>query len=70
MYKKTVKKYHRHYETITDREKVITDFLLDMSYCKPVNVTEYKTRLKVFFTDSKFSIMYTLPIEYKKYINN
>jgi hypothetical protein len=68
MYKKAIYKYSQYCGTITDKEKVIADFMEDIK-TKPTNVTENKTRVFVWFRDFKYLTMYTMPIEYKKYIN-
>lgn len=67
MFKKAVYKYHTYAGTETEPEKVTSDFLQDMANCKPVNVTSNKTRVFAWFKDCKYTVMYTLPIEYKKY---
>jgi len=69
MYKKAIYKYSRYCGTYTEKEKVVNDFLEDLSIAPPDNVRENKTRVFVFFNDGKYSCLYTLPLAYKKYTN-
>ena len=68
MYKKAIYKYHSYCGTITDPETVKKDFLQDIAVCKPVNIRENNTRVFIAFHDSKYQILYTLPLSWKKYI--
>lgn len=70
IFKKAIYKNGIYCGTYTDREKVISDFLEDLSIGKPTNVKSNKRRLFVYFRDSKYLAMYDLPIAYKKYVEN
>ena len=70
MYKKTNYKYHARASEYTGKSKVLPDFLEDLNIARPVSVTEYKTRLYVFFGGEKYQILYTLPPACKKYLIN
>ena len=68
MYKKAIYKYSIYCGTITDKEKVLADFMEDVK-TKPTNVTDNGKRVFVYFRDFKYLTMYDLPIAYKQYIN-
>ena len=63
-YSKTVKKYGEYCYTKTGKEKVLSDFIYDISHCKPDYIRETKTRLYIYFS-GKYSDLYTLPISCK-----
>lgn len=68
MYKKIVWKYGSPYATYTEREKVVSDFLEDVTNCRPAGIQIYKTRMRVAFTDGKFTAHFILPVRFKTYL--
>lgn len=64
MYTKKIYKHHDLCNTITDKEKVTSDFMEDLTYCRPTNIVKYKTRVRVAFCGDKYSSVYTLPVKY------
>ena len=67
-FSKAVYKWSIYAGTLTDPEKVIADFMLDISSRKPANVEHNNTMLFVWFKDINYMYMYSLPIAYKKYV--
>ena len=68
MFSKAVYKYHSYCGTVTDKSKVVPDFMEDVKNCTPVSVTHNKTSLFVTFTDNKYLCAYRLPLEYLRFI--
>lgn len=61
--------YHSIYAgTVTDPQKVLTAFLNDNNTMAPVSITENNTRVFITYKTSEYLYAYTLPLEYKKYI--
>ena len=69
MYKRVIYKYHSLERIETDKNSVISAFLDNLQYNAPKNVTRYKTRTTLAFSDGKYSELYTLPVKYEKYID-
>ena len=62
MYRLTVTKYYRHYNTYNGKKDVFSRFKESIETCTPINVHRSKTRIVYVFTDGKFTERYTLPI--------
>ena len=68
MYKKAMYPNSIYAGTATDPDDVVRDFIRDLSIRRPACITENSTRVFVTFTSGCSLTAYTLPLEYKKYI--
>ena len=66
--KKIGYKYGTEGLTETDKQKIVSDFLFDISHCKPLWAYATKTYCRFYFHGEKYSILYIMPVSYKKYI--
>ena len=69
MYRKDTYKYYSHCATYTGKEKVLPDFLADVTFCTPSSVRVYGTRFVIWFGGKKYQEKYTLPLNLLHLVN-
>lgn len=67
-YSKAVYHWSIYAGTLTDPEKVLADFMQDISSRKPADVRENDNYIFISFKDPDYLFAYTLPVMYKTFV--
>ena len=70
MYRAIVKKYYRPYKTITGKKAVIERLEKDLAACDDYIITDNKATFNLFVPGEKYTTLYTVPMQYKAYIDD